>query len=89
MVLLVNRDYVALQVCCVCNGINIACCHQGCEPHEELRDICLKSFDVELRDSLAVYLSEKNLLCQDELEAWDMLKLIETVLQSKPVHNIR
>lgn len=49
----------------------------------------MKSYDKELRDNLAVYLSEKNLLCPDELEAWDMLKLIETVLQSKSVQNIR
>jgi hypothetical protein len=49
----------------------------------------LKSYDKELRDNLAVYLSEKNLLYPDELEAWDMLKLIETILQSKSVHNIR
>jgi len=49
----------------------------------------LKSYDKELRDNLAVYLSEKNLLCPDELEAWAMLKLIETILQSKSVHNIR
>jgi hypothetical protein len=73
----------------ICNEINIAFCLQGCEPHEELRDICLKSYDKELRSNLAVYLSEKNLIYPDELEAWDMLKLIETILLSTSVHNIR
>lgn len=62
---------------------------QGCEPHEELRDICLKSFDKELRDNLAVYLADRSLLSPDELDAWDTLKLIEKILQSKCNSNIR
>jgi hypothetical protein len=49
----------------------------------------LKSFDKELRNNLAVYLSERDLLSPDELEAWDMLKLIEEVLQSEFVHTVR
>jgi hypothetical protein len=49
----------------------------------------LKSFDKELRNDLAVYLSERGLLNPDELEAWDMLKLIEEVLQTEFFHTVR
>jgi hypothetical protein len=49
----------------------------------------LKSFDKELRNKLAIYLSERDFLNPDELEAWEMLKLIEEVLQSEFVHTIR
>jgi hypothetical protein len=51
--------------------------------------MCLETFDKELRDTLAVYLAERDILNPDELEAWDMLKLIEKILQSKSVYNIR
>ncbi|XP_069672308.1 spatacsin [Periplaneta americana] len=59
----------------------------GCEPHDELRDFCLKSFDTSVRDSLAMYLTDRGLLTLDELEAWDMLKLIEEILQYRPIPN--
>lgn len=49
----------------------------------------MKSFDKELRNNLAVYLSERDLLNADELEAWDMLKLMEEVLQSEFGHIVR
>jgi hypothetical protein len=74
----------------MCSEINIVVLlHQGCEPFEELRDICLKSFDKELRDDLAVYLADRNLLTPDELEAWNMLKLMEKIHQSSCISAIR
>ena len=58
---------------------------QGSEPYEELRDICLKSLHTGLRDNLAMYLAERNLLNVDELEAWDMIKMIEEILHGRPL----
>ena len=38
-----------------------------------------------MRDNLALYLVEKNLLSLDEMEAWDMLKMIEEILENRPL----
>ncbi|XP_067002124.2 spatacsin [Anabrus simplex] len=52
----------------------------GCDPREELNEICLHSLNKSLRDNLAQYLSQQGSLKPKYLEAWAFLKRIEDIL---------
>ncbi|KAG8230730.1 hypothetical protein J437_LFUL011065, partial [Ladona fulva] len=59
----------------------------GHNPVEKLKEICLNSCDTVARDYLVDYLSKKNLLREEEIDACRFLRMLESALDSADMKN--